>query len=322
MAMLLEPPVAARSANTGGVSVSPNDLAEVLARFNEAAASLQATHEVLRGQVSKLEDELAETRRQLRRASRLASLGEMAAGIAHEIRNPLGSIKLYAAVLCDDLTDRPAERDVARKITGAVDRLNAVVGDVLSFSRRMSVRPEQIVVGDLLDQAIETCDGYAGETVRLERAYESSRGMTVACDPNLMHQALLNVIRNAVEAVAEHERTTGMPARMVRVSVAPRSVLEPDGSRVAMTAIVVEDNGPGVPHDVMDRVFNPFFTTRNAGTGLGLAIVHRIMDAHGGRVTIRNNEHDNAHGAHGCAGATVELMIPSEPAGALQIMED
>src|SRR6185295_5586605 len=96
---------------------------------------LQSTHESLREQVSRLQAELSEANAQVERSKRLAALGEMAAGIAHEVRNPLGSIRLYARMLEQDLADRPAERSIATKIASAVGGLDGVVGDVLSFAR-------------------------------------------------------------------------------------------------------------------------------------------------------------------------------------------
>jgi len=299
--------------------VSAGELAELVTAFNDVAASLQATHETLRAEVSRLEAELRTTRRQLRRSRHLASLGEMAAGIAHEVRNPLGSIKLYAAMLVADLADRPSEREIAGKIVGSVDRANAVVGDVLAFSRRISVRWSQADALELLNDAREACAGCVSPGVRLVAPCPDRRPLPVACDAALVQQALVNVIRNALEAVAEGERPPGSPAPAVQLDIAPRSVLGPDGERIAMTALCITDNGPGLPPEVMERMFNPFFTTRAAGTGLGLAIVHRIIDAHAGRVVARNNPATEA--AHGCAGATIELLLPTTPPE-LKTMED
>lgn len=292
--------------------MSAVELAELVSAFNDAAAGLQRAHESLQSEVGRLEAELRDTKQQLERANRLASLGEMAAGIAHEVRNPLGSIKLYASVLVTDLSDRPAECGIARKIAGAVDRLNAVVGDVLTFSRQMRVAPTYVSVRALFDDALEACRGCLSAGVRIERL--DSDGDVVHCDANLVHQALVNIVRNAVEAMAENQT----PSPMLIFDAAHRRVLMPGGEREDMVALVVRDNGPGVPADVMDRVFNPFFTTRETGTGLGLAIVHRIMDAHAGRVTIRNTRSANSTKSAGGAaqsGACVELLFPSARAG-------
>ncbi len=299
------------SAASPGPRVSAGELAELVTAFNDVAASLQATHETLRAEVARLEAELRTTRRQLRRSRHLASLGEMAAGIAHEVRNPLGSIKLYAAMLVTDLVDRAPEREIASKIVGSVDRANAVVGDVLAFSRRISVRWSPTSAHELLDEAREACAGCVSGGVRVEARYLAREPLAVACDAPLVQQALVNVIRNALEALAEGQRPAGSPPPAVVLDAVPRSVLGPDGERVAMTALCITDNGPGLPPEVMERMFNPFFTTRAAGTGLGLAIVHRIIDAHAGRVVARNNPAPDA--MSGPAGATIELLLPTRP---------
>lgn len=294
-------------------SMSAVELAELVSAFNEAAAGLQRTHESLQSEVQRLETELRDTKEQLERANRLASLGEMAAGIAHEVRNPLGSIKLYASVLVTDLADRPAECTIARKIAGAVDRLNAVVGDVLVFSRQMRLSPARLSVSAVFDEAIESCRGCITPSLTIER--RDAESDTVWCDSNLIHQALVNIIRNAVEAMTEHN----IPSPRLVFDAAVRRVLSTEGDRRSMVALIIQDNGPGIPRDVIDRIFNPFFTTRETGTGLGLAIVHRIMDAHAGRVTIRNNSPTHSNHSKGadasCTGACVELLFPGPQSG-------
>ena len=120
------------------------------------------------------------------------------------------------------------------------------------------------------------------------------------CDPSLVHQALMNLIRNAREAIEDDPRRGADGGRVALV--AERVTIRGAGGRkTPMIALDVRDDGPGVPADVLERMFNPFFTTRAAGTGLGLAIVHRIVDAHGGRVDVRNNPG---------GGAIVRILLP------------
>lgn len=295
------------SLNAAALSMSPADLAELLTTFNEATGKLQAAHETLTAEVARLEKELRGTNRQLRRARQLAALGEMAAGIAHEVRNPLGSIKLYARVLAEDLSHMPEQAGVAGKIIGAVDRLNAVVGDVLNFSREISVRAARVTAWDIVEPAFEGCRELAkvlGVSIELDEAV--LRTIPVCADAGLLTQAFTNVLRNACEAVGECGREG---EKRVTVTAERRRVVVPGGGkvrgaaeRVDAAALIVRDNGPGVPEEALARVFNPFFTTRHTGTGLGLAIVHRIVDAHGGSVHIRNNTPE--------PGATVELVVP------------
>lgn len=289
--------------------LTESDLTELLRSFNDATEKLHTTHETLRSEVIRLEEELREARDQLRRAKQLAALGEMGAGIAHEIRNPLGSIKLYASVLSKDLADQPPQQELATKIARAVTGLDAIVGDMLTFARELRVQHEVVIASELFAGAVDACaDLWAthGITIHLPSETDQIRGIG---DSGLLHQALVNVIRNAAQAIASAHGPApvgGESGRDIHLRAEMRHTLDADGDSRDMMVLVVCDTGSGVPADAMERVFNPFFTTRHTGTGLGLAIVHRIVDAHGGRVVIRNNE------GGACAGATVEILLPAD----------
>jgi signal transduction histidine kinase len=311
------PAIAAVAGAAGSASsLAPSDLAELLSAFNEVTAKLHAAHESLKEEVVRLQGELRQANEQVERSRRLSALGEMAAGIAHEVRNPLGSIRLYAKMLVDDLgEERARERVVAEKIGAATRGLDAVVCDVLAFAREMRVEARPVEVGAMLRRAIEEClagdrdegravsggGGGARCAIRVIRMDEAAEldGEIVLCDAELVHRALVNVVRNAVQAMREAQG-----ACELRIAVERRMLPDPpSGKQKGYTALIVHDSGPGIPAGVMERMFNPFFTTRATGTGLGLAIVHRIMDAHGGRVMVRNAEDDGG-------GAIVELLLP------------
>lgn len=301
----------------GAEALGPGDLSELLAAFNEVTARLESTQDRLRNEVRRLRSELSEANEQLQRSRRLAALGEMAAGISHEIRNPLGSIGLYARMLCEDLADRPGELGIARRIGEAVRGLDAIVSDVLSFAREVRVRPRAVTARELFVEAVSSCadlvsgaglagagrgrgesassrgpSAWWGEGEGLDEPFEGDRGLLI--------QALINVVRNAAEAME------GEPGRItLSGSLGGDPSVEPGGRR--WVRLSVSDEGPGIPEDVRERMFNPFFTTRSAGTGLGLAIVHRIVDAHAGHVVVRNR------GVEGGRGAVVELWLPPVP---------
>lgn len=301
--------------------ISPSDLAELIASFSEVTTRLEATHDQLRGEVGRLNVELSRANEQLERSRRLAALGEMAAGIAHEVRNPLGSIRLYARMLEQDLVDRPDERQTVRKIDAAACGLDAIVGDVLTFSREFSLRTVPCDAVDLITQSLEACchDGVRGwraaEIVRAD-IQRASCGTTLASDiyvdRSLAQQALVNVVRNAFEAIDEAaSRGLGGEHRLVIDSFA-RDYTDDRGSFQRFHVLSVRDTGPGVSAEVVARMFNPFFTTRSTGTGLGLAIVHRIVDAHGGRVSVTDNASSDEPGDDDRRGTTVELLFPHQ----------
>ncbi len=281
------------------------ELAELLRSFNDVTSKLQDTHETLRGEVARLEHELRDAHDQLRRARELAALGEMAAGIAHEIRNPLGSIRLYASVLEEDLADQAEPHATATKIGDCVRRLDSVVCDVLHFAREMRLVPEVCEAADLFDGALEAshdviehagCEVVRADLVRAPLEFE--------CDAARIHQALVNVIRNAAEAFEERSHAG---ERRIALDADVRDCLLADGSRRPMVVLSVADTGPGISEEAAGRIFNPFFTTRHTGTGLGLAIVHRIIDAHGGSVRVSSGD--------GGTGTTIDLLLPTAESG-------
>jgi signal transduction histidine kinase len=285
-----------------GVGVmTPADLAELIGAFNDVTSRLSATHEQLQQEVSRLRAELSDANAELERSRRLAALGEMAAGIAHEVRNPLGGIRLYARLLEQDLEDRPEQLGIVRKLSGAARGLDQIVTDMLTFAREFRLSSGPGLASDLIEQSVAACqhDGVPGrDRVTLVRAYAEGPAVELVADQGLAVQALTNVVRNAYEAMADDKAPSG------RLVIDARATIGEDGRPEAV--ISIEDSGPGVSDETIARMFNPFFTTRATGTGLGLAIVHRIMDAHGGRVRVRNN----TRGADGPRGATVELVFP------------
>jgi signal transduction histidine kinase len=293
---------AARVAHAGP-PLGIDDLRELLRCVNETTLQLQETHAALQAQVARLQAELAEANAQLRRSRSLAALGEMAAGIAHEVRNPLGSIQLYVQMLGEDLADRPHQAETCRRISQAVCGLDAIVKDVLQFARDTVVRPEPVHAGELFDRALAGCQSLI-EAAGVEVVRDEGRApaCTLAADAPLITQALTNVIRNAIEAIVD----AGGPRRQICTGASrqTRRCPGPGGRRALRIVLSVEDTGPGIPPEVVERMFNPFFTTRRTGTGLGLAIVHRIVDAHGGHISVSNTH---------SGGARVELCLPPKP---------
>ena len=282
---------------TGGIS--QEELASLMAAFNEATGRLTATHERLQGEVTKLTAQLADAKVQVERSKHLALLGEMAAGIAHEVRNPLGSILLYARMLQQDLVDRPPQLAIADKIASSVRRLESVVGDVLAFSRETRVRSQAVNARDLLEGSLQAARDGSAVWEGVEARVDAPESLSVYGDSGLLMQVLINIVRNAVDAMSAR------PRRELLLSAGVAKVRTPEGVSVPMHALWVHDTGPGIDPQTAEKLFTPFFTTHATGTGLGLAIVHRIVDAHGGRVSLRSRG-----SASDPEGATAEVLLP------------
>lgn len=283
------------SAPIDNASLDASELATLVHSFNEVTTRLEETHSALRSEVAELKSELAEAHERLERSRQLAALGEMAAGIAHEIRNPLGCITLNLEALTEDLHGSPEHLQLCGQVSRAVARLDGIVGDVLTFARDTRVRPRSCHLIDVLRSALcNTADLLESGDVDVRLDAEDS--VVAEVDAALLEQSVLNVLRNACEAMCEHE----IDFRQLEISLREELLSDPEGRSALHAIITVRDTGPGIPVDVRERMFNPFFTTRNEGTGLGLAIVHRIVDAHCGRVTVSDAE----------PGAVVELALP------------
>jgi PAS domain S-box-containing protein len=214
--------------------------------------------------------QLARAQRQLIEQERLAALGELAAVVAHEVRNPLGVIFNSLGSLRRLLRPEGDARMLLDIVGEEADRLNRIVGDLLDFSRPVTpvLRPEPLdqVVDDAVAAALAGAHG--GVEVRREPAPDLP---AVPMDARLVRQAVLNVAANAVQAMPRGGRLT------VRMRRDPVGVL-----------VELEDSGPGIPDDVRPRIFEPFFTTKASGTGLGLAVVKRIVHGHGGEVSVES----------------------------------
>ncbi len=293
MTQQAQPEINAVPANRGD-DPRLDDLAQIVEAYSAVTERLQTSHERLQGEVVRLRRELNSANAQVQRSRRLSALGEMAAGIAHEIRNPLAAIQLYAGMAAEDLQDENlSSRDEAlgnvRKIASAVRGMSAIVNDVLSFSR--GTEPERVMLNatELLDRVIAANGpGIDQAKVHVVRKDLGRDPLTVYADAGLIQQALLNLVRNAVDAMSAESEPRVLTLDVVRDEVG--------------VEMRVADTGPGVPEDCLDRIFNPFFTTRSTGTGLGLAIVHRIADAHGGSIAV--------HREPGRGGAVFALSLP------------
>ncbi len=241
-----------------------------------------------------LSERLEETNRQLRRAEadarrseRLAALGQLSAGLAHEIRNPLGVIKGSAEMLQQKLQgSEPLAGELAGYISAEVNRLNALVARFLDFARPAHLDLHAQRVCDLIDRSLESVLAQSPNSkVRVERHY--SPVPEILADEQLCERIFVNLIQNAFQAM---DASPDGREEVLSISVAPDTA----GGRPGVT-IAIDDTGPGVPPEAREQIFNPFFTTKKDGVGLGLAIVAKIVDDHRGSIKLENDSRPGAH---------------------------
>ena len=214
-------------------------------------------------------DEKLELEKSVERNERLKELGEVAAGLAHEIRNPLGGIEGFASLLCRDLKESPDQLQMAEKILEGTRSLNRLVTNILNYAKPL---PVHFIECDLLLLIGEVLDLFAHDKISLPCRLETEFfSLKVTCDPELFKKALLNLLRNACEASAQTDTI------LVKV--------EKEGADLL---IGVTDHGQGILPENLKHLFTPFFTTKATGTGLGLTEVYKALNAMGALIHVES----------------------------------
>jgi signal transduction histidine kinase len=286
----------ARGAELGILKQAFETFAAATGRLEREYAALQERVAALAAEVEEKNRLLAaslERERRLEaealRQSRLAAMGEMAAMLAHEVRNPLGAMELFTGLLLQDLRDQPEAQRLAQQVASGIADLNHLVTNLLEFTRNPSPRRAVVDCCALVEEGLKyTADLRAASRVAVERRFALPLVPAVA-DPDLLRPVLLNLLRNAVQAMSEGGTLT----------IAARA--DEDGARIA-----VRDTGPGIPAEVREAIFRPFFTTRTRGTGLGLTVARSLLAAMGGRLEVESEVG---------RGATFTVVLPSAVAG-------
>lgn len=242
----------------------------------EIGASLLADENgTLLGYVILFKDltEVRALRREIERSRRLASVGRLAAGVAHEIRNPLSSIKGFATYFKQRYQDVPEDRQTASIMIQEVDRLNRVVSQLLEFARPVTVSPKAASFKTLLQDSLKLIERQAQDKQITINTRNSAHIDVVKIDPDRINQVLLNLYLNAIEAMA--------PGGQLQIEVS--------GSEAnSGLKIRVADTGHGIAGEDLSKIFDPYFTTKSSGTGLGLAIAHNIVEAMGGTIEVNS----------------------------------
>ncbi len=247
-----------------------------------------------------LSESLAESNRQLqqaqsdvRRAERLAALGQLTAGLAHEIRNPLGIIKGSAEMLAQKLqSSQPVAGELAGYISAEVNRLNALVTRFLDFARPSHLELHPIELPPLVDRAIEVAQArYPHASITVIRRFAPDLPAVLA-DEQLCEQVFINLVLNAYEAMgAQESQENGASTPPSGPSIGTLTVsIHPDTRDGRSGASVeVQDTGPGISGELREQIFNPFVTSKKTGVGLGLSIVAKIVDDHGGAIQLASD---------------------------------
>lgn len=240
------------------------------------ASSIKDENDVFLGNVLLLKDlsEVRALRREVARSQRLASVGRLAAGVAHEIRNPLSSIKGFATYFKERYPDQPQDQQTAAIMIQEVDRLNRVVGQLLEFSRPIATKPQKISLSALLADSLTLIKDRAAEKNISVRVQNNARVDEARIDPDRINQILLNLYLNAIDAMEDGGKLT------VELSA--------DGQSDQI-GITIADTGRGISPEHLSKVFDPYFTTKSSGTGLGLAMAYNITEAMGGSIKVKSD---------------------------------
>jgi two-component system sensor histidine kinase HydH len=296
-AELLVPLAAAQEGRSGTEAEISCRLADGRVLPLEASASaLRDEAGAVTGQVLLFKDlsEVYALRQAVARSQRLAAVGKLAAGVAHEIRNPLSSIKGFATYFRDRYRDNAEDGRIATVMIGEVDRLNRVVSQLMEVARPVSLARQPVSPAALVENTLLLVgEQLAAAGVTVQRRLEAGRA-AVALDADRVGQVLLNLVLNAIEAMQPGGGTLSLEAES-----------GPTGA-----VLRVGDTGRGIAPEDLPRIFDPYFTTKSAGTGLGLAIAHNIVEAHGGQIGVESRPGQ---------GTRFTLRLPAgqpEPAGA------
>ncbi len=263
------------------------DLARILHAWQTATVRLEQTHESLRSEVRRLTEELEQKNRELARKNRLADLGQMAAHIAHEVRNTLVPVSLYFSLLRRKIAGDRSSREILDKISTGFTALEVTVSDLLHFTADREAKLEPIAASEVVQTALDSLQPQlAAQGVNFH--FNLAEADPLPIDSEMLRRAIVNIVLNALDVL-------------------------PNGGELLLTTVLtpdrweleIADNGPGWSEDALQRAAEPFFTTKHNGTGLGLSIVERIMESHGGELWLQNCPQ---------GGAAITLSFPRDAA--------
>ncbi|MFZ3373496.1 MAG: ATP-binding protein [Desulfitobacteriaceae bacterium] len=230
-------------------------------------------------------EQRAQLEAEIRQTERLTALGHLSAGLAHEIRNPLGVIQATAQLLAQERSEDQVVGEYCRVLQEECERLNRLVSQFLDFARPKEPNRQRVTIKQILDNGLALVQTFLRQhKISLEISLNGVESEQVEVDPDQMKQVVLNILLNAIEA-QKKEGTIFL-----------------EGIRLkGFVGIAVNDQGSGIQPDILSQIYDPFFTTKDKGTGLGLSIVHRILDQNGGKISVINLPQ---------SGTRVEILLP------------
>jgi signal transduction histidine kinase len=242
---------------------------------------------------AQLYENMKNTKKIMLRADRLASLGTLAAGLAHEIRNPLVAIKTFTQLLPERFDDEEFRNHFSTVAAGEIDRISTLVTELLEFSRPSGPFFQQENLNDILDKMITLIKTEAKQKELTIETTLADDLPTVTVDKEQIKQVFINILLNAIQATPEKGA----------ILVETRKIVKSNGGP-GFVQVEISDTGIGIPEEELDKIFTPFFTTRAKGSGLGLAISHQIIQEHEGTIDVKSVDKK---------GTTFTINLPTNP---------
>lgn len=253
-------------------------------QFSRSSDQLKIRYEDLCKEAEELKSQLAQKEIEVRRSERLAMLGQTAAALAHEVRNPLGAIKLFVSVLRGELTDRPASISLVDAIDKSVDDLDHVVTNILQFARDGAINHGVVNVSSIINEQIDQLKGLYSDRIKFIVLNEASP--FIEGDSVGIRSLFSNILQNSCQAI---KKDGTIKIRLFETNNNANCLL-----------VEVQDTGGGIADEIIKKIFEPFVSGRNEGTGLGLAIAKKVVNQHEGEISVSNSE----------TGAVFKISLP------------